>query len=85
MGLVYRSHALIEMLHILEHFEVGKHQHGCAAHHDLVARVMAAAHADRNRYPGAPAFVDVPVHTLVIQTARRDLGQQDMPQLRPHW
>jgi gamma-glutamyltranspeptidase/glutathione hydrolase len=56
---------LIEMLQILERFELGKLSHGSAAHLDLVARAMAAAHADRNRYLGDPAFVDVPVDRLV--------------------
>jgi gamma-glutamyltranspeptidase/glutathione hydrolase len=56
---------LIEMLHILEHFELGTLRHGSAAHLDLVARAMAAAHADRNQYLGDPAFVEVPVDMLV--------------------
>lgn len=56
---------LIEMLQILEHFELSRLQHGSAAHLDLVARAMAAAHADRNQYLGDPAFVEVPIDTLV--------------------
>jgi gamma-glutamyltranspeptidase/glutathione hydrolase len=55
---------LVEMLHILEHFELEKLQPGSAAHLDVVARAMAAAHADRNQYLGDPAFVDVPIDTL---------------------
>jgi gamma-glutamyltranspeptidase/glutathione hydrolase len=50
---------LIEMLHILEHFDLGALEHGTAPHLDLVARAMAAAHADRNEYLGDPDFADV--------------------------
>jgi gamma-glutamyltranspeptidase/glutathione hydrolase len=58
---------LIEMLHILEHFHLGQLAPGSAAHYDLVARAMAAAHADRNRYLGDPEFVDVPVDMLLAK------------------
>jgi gamma-glutamyltranspeptidase/glutathione hydrolase len=58
---------LIEMLHILEHFRLDQLPHGSAAHHDLVARTLAAAHADRNRYLGDSEFVDVPVETLLAK------------------
>jgi gamma-glutamyltranspeptidase/glutathione hydrolase len=56
---------LIEMLQILEHFDLGSLDHGSADHLDLVARSMAAAHADRNEYLGDPAFGDVPTDLLV--------------------
>lgn len=56
---------LIQMLQILEHFDLGSLDHGSAGHIDLVARAMAAAHADRNEYLGDPDFADVPVPLLV--------------------
>jgi gamma-glutamyltranspeptidase / glutathione hydrolase len=56
---------LIEMLHILEHFDLNVHGHGSAHHLDLVARAMAAAHADRNAYLADPDFSDVPVDMLI--------------------
>ena len=56
---------LVEMLHILEHFDLSEAGHGSARHLDLVARAMAAAHADRNEYLGDPDFCDVPVDWLV--------------------
>jgi gamma-glutamyltranspeptidase/glutathione hydrolase len=55
---------LIEMLHILEHFDLGALEHGTAPHLDLVARAMAAAHADRNEYLGDPDFVNVPTELM---------------------
>ena len=56
---------LIEMLQILEHFELGKLDHSSARHLDLVARAMAAAHVDRNEYLGDPRFADVPTAMLI--------------------
>ncbi|RMF83730.1 MAG: gamma-glutamyltransferase, partial [Nitrospinota bacterium] len=56
---------LIEMLHILEHFPLSSYPHNAAPYLDLVARAMAAAHTDRNRYLGDPEFVEVPVQKLL--------------------
>jgi gamma-glutamyltranspeptidase/glutathione hydrolase len=56
---------LIEMLQILEHFELGRLDHSSARHLDLVARAMAAAHVDRNEYLGDPRFADVPAAMLI--------------------
>ncbi|MFT5172841.1 MAG: gamma-glutamyltranspeptidase/glutathione hydrolase [Gammaproteobacteria bacterium] len=55
---------LIQMLQILEHFDLAAMGHGSAAHLDVVARAMAAAHADRNRYLADPEFSEVPVGML---------------------
>ena len=56
---------LIEMLQILEHFDLGSLNHCSARHIDLVARAMAAAHVDRNAYLGDPRFADVPVALMI--------------------
>jgi gamma-glutamyltranspeptidase/glutathione hydrolase len=56
---------LIQMLQILEHFDLGVLHHGSAEHIDLVARAMGFAHADRERWLADPEFVDVPVDTLL--------------------
>lgn len=55
---------LIQMLQILEHFDLAAAGHGSARHLDLVARAMSAAHADRNRYLADPDFAVVPVEML---------------------
>ncbi|MGE0724251.1 MAG: gamma-glutamyltransferase [Alphaproteobacteria bacterium] len=57
--------SLVEMLHILEHFPLGRYEHGSAEHLDLVARAMAAAHEDRERWLGDPEFAEVPVGAMV--------------------
>lgn len=56
---------LIEMLQILEHFDLSALEHGSVRHIDLVARAMAAAHVDRNAYLGDPRFADVPTEMLI--------------------
>lgn len=56
---------LIEMLQILEHFDLGAHDHGSAPHLDLVARTMSAAHVDRNEYLGDPKFADVRTDLMI--------------------
>src|SRR4030095_6010834 len=56
---------LIQMLQILEHFDLGKLDHSSARHIDLVARAMAAAHVDRNEHLGDPRFADVPTAMLI--------------------
>jgi gamma-glutamyltranspeptidase/glutathione hydrolase len=56
---------LIQMLQILEHFDLASLPHGSAAHLDLVARAMAAAHCDRERWLADPAFAPVPVDTML--------------------
>tara|TARA_E500000331_G_scaffold239968_1_gene230345 strand:+ start:545 stop:2152 length:1608 start_codon:yes stop_codon:yes gene_type:complete len=58
---------LIQMLQILEHFDLAAEGHGSAGHIDLVARAMAAAHTDRNEYLADPDFADVPVDMLASQ------------------
>jgi len=56
---------LIQMLQILEHFDLAALDHGSAAHLDLVARAMAAAHRDRERWLADPEFADVPLATML--------------------
>jgi gamma-glutamyltranspeptidase/glutathione hydrolase len=56
---------LIQMLQILEHFDLAACGHGSAAHLDLVARAMAAAHVDRNAHLADPDFADVPLEAML--------------------
>jgi gamma-glutamyltranspeptidase/glutathione hydrolase len=56
---------LIAMLNILENFDLGGLHAGSARHFDLVARAMAAAHEDRERWLADPAFVPVPVDEMI--------------------
>ncbi len=55
---------LIEMLNILEGFDLRKSGHNTAATFNLLAEAMRFAYADRSAHLGDPAFVDVPVKWL---------------------
>ncbi|MCZ6636095.1 MAG: gamma-glutamyltransferase [bacterium] len=56
---------VIEMLNILEGYDVAGIGFGTADHVHLLAEVFKIAFADRNASMGDPAFVDVPVDTLI--------------------
>ena len=56
---------LIEILNILENFDLGRHPPGGVEHMDLLARALAAAHVDREAWLADPEFVDVPLETMI--------------------
>jgi gamma-glutamyltranspeptidase/glutathione hydrolase len=56
---------LIEMLNILEQFDLGRHPPGGVEHIDLLARALGAAHTDREEWLADPEFADVPVATMI--------------------
>ena len=74
---------VIEMLNILEGYDVAKLGFGTADHVHLLAEVFKIAFADRNASTGDPDFVDVPVDLLIskayAKTRREDI---DMAQAR---
>jgi len=55
---------LIEMLHILEHFDLPALGHNSADYIQVVAEAMKVATADKDGFVGDPAFVDVPLERL---------------------
>ena len=60
--------AIIEMLNILEGFDVAGHGFGTAQGIHLLAESMKIAFADRFEYMGDPGFVEVPVAALTSKT-----------------
>lgn len=59
--------ALLQMLHMLEPYDLGaKGFHGSESLH-LMTEVMRRAFRDRAEFPGDPAYVDVPVKSLVAR------------------
>ncbi len=56
---------LMEILNILEGFPMGEMKQGTAPSLHLMIEAMKRAYADRARYLGDPAFVNVPVATLI--------------------
>ncbi|MCP5156127.1 MAG: gamma-glutamyltransferase [Ectothiorhodospiraceae bacterium] len=68
--------SLVQMLHILEHFDLSALSHGSPEHLDLVARAMAAAHADRERWLADPEFVEVPVDLLTSKARAAEWAER---------
>lgn len=57
--------SMLQLLHILEKFEVGALRHGSARHITLLAEAMKRMTIDKDRFMGDPAYVDVPVDRLI--------------------
>ena len=55
---------LLEMLNVLEHFDLAALGHNSPAYLRVVAEAMKRATIDKDRYVGDPRFVDVPVERL---------------------
>ena len=74
---------VIEMLNILESFDVAGLGFGTADGMHLIAEVLKIGFEDRRRYMGDPAFVDVPVEMLMSRAhAEKWRGRIDMRQAR---
>lgn len=56
---------VVEMLNILEEYDVEEMGFGGADSIHLLAEVLKIGFEDRNKYTGDPAFVDVPVEMLI--------------------
>lgn len=66
--------ALLEMLNILEEFDVRAQQFGSAGHLHLLAEAMRRAFADRARYLGDPDFnPEIPVSRLISKEYAAEL------------
>ena len=60
--------AIIEMLNILEGFDLGAFGLSSADHFHLMAEAQKIAWADRNQYVADPDFVDVPTDELISKS-----------------
>ena len=73
---------LIEMLNILEGYDLGKHGRDAAALHDLI-EAMKRAYADRAVYLGDPDFVAMPLRRLLSKKYaarwRAGIGEKATP------
>ena len=71
---------LVEMLNLLEGFDVAALGFGTADYFHLIAEVLKIGFADRNACTGDPAFVDIPVERLVSKdyaaTRRAGIGMR---------
>jgi gamma-glutamyltranspeptidase/glutathione hydrolase len=65
---------LLEMLNILEQFDLKALGHNTAAYLKVVAEAMKCAVADKEAHVGDPAFVDVPVERLLSKDYARQVA-----------
>ncbi|MBP2307042.1 gamma-glutamyltransferase [Azospirillum melinis] len=58
---------MLQLLHILENFDIGALEHGSAEHVRLLAEAMKRMTVDKDRHMGDPAYVEVPVDRLIAK------------------
>ncbi len=68
--------AMIELLHILEHFDVAALGHGSVEHLRVLAEAMKRMTLDKERHMADPDFVPVPVEQLTSAAHTRALADQ---------
>ena len=75
---------IVEMLNMLEDYDVAALGYGTVDGIHLLAEVMKIAFEDRKRHTGDPAFVDVPVERLTSKAyAAERRAEIDMARARP--
>ena len=67
---------LLEMLNVLEHFELGALEHNSAEYIRIVAEAMKRATVDKDRHVGDPRFVDVPLDRLTGKAYAATLAEE---------
>lgn len=67
---------IIEILNVLEGYDIGSLGHNSAKTIHLMAEAMKRAYADRSRYLGDPDFVQVPAEGLISKGYAADLRKQ---------
>ncbi len=67
---------IVQILNILERFDIGYSGHNSAATIHLMAEAMKRAYADRSKYLGDTDFVDVPLQGLTSKAYATELRGQ---------
>lgn len=65
---------MLELLHILDNFEIGSLEHSGYAHVRLLAEAMKRMTIDKDRFMGDPAYVEVPVDKLMSKAYAAELA-----------
>jgi gamma-glutamyltranspeptidase/glutathione hydrolase len=66
---------VLEMLHILEHFDLEALGHNSADYIRIVSEAMKRATLDKDRFVGDPKFVEVPVERLLSREYAREQAE----------
>ena len=67
---------LIQMLNILESFDIKSLKHNSPSYVLLLNEVMKYAYADRSQYLGDPDYVDVPVNKLISKNYAENISKK---------
>ena len=67
---------IIQMLNILEHYDLVSMGHNSPRYAALLTEVMKYAYADRSKYLGDPDFFDVPVNRLISKEYAKNIHQR---------
>jgi gamma-glutamyltranspeptidase/glutathione hydrolase len=70
---------LIQMLNILENYNLAKLGHNSAASMHLLIEAMRSAYADRSLYLGDPDFTPVPLNQLINKSYAKAISEQINP------
>ncbi len=68
--------SMLQILHILEHFDIAAMEHNGAAHIVLLAEAMKRAVIDKDSHLGDPAYVEIPVERLLSRDYCRALAAE---------
>ena len=81
---------LIQMLNILENFELGSYEHNSYQYVSLLSETMKYAYADRSEYLGDPDFFEVPISKItakkyakIISASIEELGVLPSANINP--
>ena len=81
---------LIQMLNILENFELGSYEHNSYQYVSLLSETMKYAYADRSEYLGDPDFFEVPISKItakkyakIISASIKELGVLPSAKINP--
>ncbi len=67
---------LIQMLNILENFDLNMYEHNSTDYIALLSEIMKYAYADRSKYLGDPDFFDVPTFEIVNKSYAKRIYQE---------
>ena len=66
---------MLQLLHVLESFDVGALEHNGVEHVRILAEAMKRMTIDKDRFMGDPAYVDVPVERLISKAYCREQAE----------
>ena len=75
---------LLQMLNILEHFDLAGMGHNSSEYLRIVCEAMRAATADKEAFVGDPAFIDVPIERLTGKPYAAEIAQRILAGERMH-